>query len=102
MAAGLPGGFSAPVGELGHQLSSGQRQRVGLARALARTSAGLVLLDEPTARLDSRTEAAVLSATRRLLPGRTAVLVAHRPAMAALASRVVELRDGRVRTEVAA
>ena len=102
VAAGLPGGFSAPVGELGHQLSSGQRQRVGLARALARTSAGLVLLDEPTARLDSRTEAAVLSATRRLLPGRTAVLVAHRPAMAALASRVVELRDGRVRTEVAA
>ncbi|WIY03413.1 thiol reductant ABC exporter subunit CydD [Amycolatopsis mongoliensis] len=102
VAAGLPAGFETPVGELGEVLSAGQRQRVGLARALARTSAGLVLLDEPTARLDSRTEATVLSATRRLLPGRTAVLVAHRPAMVALADRVVELRDGRIRTEVAA
>jgi ATP-binding cassette subfamily C protein CydD len=102
VAAGLPAGFETPVGELGEVLSAGQRQRVGLARALARTSAGLVLLDEPTARLDSRTEATVLSATRRLLPGRTAVLVAHRPAMVALADRVIELRDGRVCAEVAA
>ncbi|MEV4055878.1 thiol reductant ABC exporter subunit CydD [Amycolatopsis sp. NPDC049688] len=102
VAAGLPGGFSTPVGELGEALSAGQRQRVGLARALARTSAGLVLLDEPTARLDSRTEDVVLSAARRLLPGRTAVLVAHRPAMVALAERVVELRAGRVLTAVTA
>ncbi len=102
VAAGLPDGFATPVGELGEVLSAGQRQRVGLARALARTSAGLVLLDEPTARLDSRTESAVLSATRRLLPGRTAVLVAHRPAMVSLAERVVELRGGRVFTGVAA
>ncbi|MEV6832460.1 thiol reductant ABC exporter subunit CydD [Amycolatopsis sp. NPDC051102] len=102
VAAGLPDGYRTPVGELGEVLSAGQRQRVGLARALARTSAGLVLLDEPTARLDSRTESAVLSATRRLLPGRTAVLVAHRPAMVSLAERVVELRGGRVCTGVAA
>ncbi|RSD22241.1 thiol reductant ABC exporter subunit CydD [Amycolatopsis eburnea] len=102
VAAGLPAGYSTPVGELGEGLSAGQRQRVGLARALARTSAGLVLLDEPTTRLDSRTEETVLSATRRLLPDRTAVLVAHRPAMVTLADRVVELRDGRIRAEVAA
>ncbi|MFI5590606.1 thiol reductant ABC exporter subunit CydD [Amycolatopsis sp. NPDC051758] len=102
VAAGLPSGFDTSVGELGEGLSAGQRQRVGLARALARTSAGLVLLDEPTARLDSRTEATVLSATRRLLPKRTAVLVAHRPAMVSLAERVVELRGGRVCAEVAA
>jgi ATP-binding cassette subfamily C protein CydD len=102
VAAGLPHGYGTSVGELGEELSAGQRQRVGLARALARTSAGLVLLDEPTARLDSRTEAAVLSATRRLLPDRTAVLVAHRPAMVSLAERVVELRDGRIRTGVPA
>lgn len=102
VAAGLPRGFDTPVGELGSALSAGQRQRVGLARALARTAAGLVLLDEPTARLDSRTEDAVLSATRRLLPGRTALLVAHRPAMVALADRVIELRGGRVCTEVSA
>jgi ATP-binding cassette subfamily C protein CydD len=102
VAAGLPRGLSTQVGELGEVLSAGQRQRVGLARALARTSAGLLLLDEPTARLDARTEATVLSATRKLLPDRTAVLVAHRPAMIALADRVVELRDGRVTAEVAA
>ncbi|WP_233223791.1 thiol reductant ABC exporter subunit CydD [Amycolatopsis sp. CA-128772] len=102
VAASLPAGFSTPVGELGEVLSAGQRQRVGLARALARRSAGLVLLDEPTARLDARTEDAVLSATRKLLPGRTALLVAHRPAMVSLADRVVELRDGRIRTEVTA
>lgn len=102
VAAGLPAGFSTPIGEMGEVLSAGQRQRVGLARALARTSAGLVLLDEPTARLDARTESTVLSATRRLLPDRTAVLVAHRPAMAGLADRVVELRGGRVCAEVAA
>jgi len=91
VATSLPDGYATPVGELGAGLSAGQRQRVGLARALARTDTGLLLLDEPTARLDSRTEAAVLSATRRLLDGRTAVLVAHRPAMLDLATRVVDL-----------
>ena len=102
VAASLPDRYATQIGELGEGLSAGQRQRVGLARALARTDTGLLLLDEPTARLDSRTEAAVLSATRRLLTGRTAVLVAHRPAMAALAGRVVELHAGRTRAEVAA
>ncbi|MEU3625079.1 thiol reductant ABC exporter subunit CydD [Amycolatopsis coloradensis] len=94
---GLPGGYRTRIGELGAPLSAGQRQRLGLARALARTEAGLVLLDEPTARLDTETEAAVLGATRELLTGRTAVLVAHRPAMAGLAVRVIEVRDGAVR-----
>ena len=102
VAASLPERYATQIGELGEGLSAGQRQRVGLARALARTDTGLLLLDEPTARLDSHTEAAVLGATRRLLTGRTAVLVAHRPAMADLATRIVELRSGRTRTEVAA
>ncbi|MET9267769.1 thiol reductant ABC exporter subunit CydD [Amycolatopsis sp. NPDC004079] len=90
----LPDGYATQIGELGAGLSAGQRQRVGLARALSRTEAGLVLLDEPTARLDARTEATVLAGARELLPGRTAVLVAHRPALAALASRTVELNHG--------
>ncbi|UUV35198.1 thiol reductant ABC exporter subunit CydD [Amycolatopsis roodepoortensis] len=94
---GLPDGYRTRIGELGAPLSAGQRQRLGLARALARTEAGLALLDEPTARLDAGTEAAVLGATRELLTGRTAVLVAHRPAMAALATRVLEVHDGAVR-----
>ena len=49
------------------------------------------LLDEPTASLDAETEADVLAAVRRLVDGRTALIVAHRPALAALADRVVEL-----------
>ena len=87
----LPEGFQTRLGEHGFGLSSGQRQRVGLARALLRTESPLVLLDEPTARLDSGTEAAILTTARRLLPGRTAVLVAHRPALLDLATRVLAL-----------
>jgi ATP-binding cassette subfamily C protein CydD len=75
----------------GRELSSGQRQRLALARALLRDSAPLVLLDEPTARLDTRTEQDVLSASRRLLKGKTALVVAHRPALLAETDRLVRL-----------
>ncbi|MFD5829046.1 ABC transporter ATP-binding protein/permease [Lentzea sp. NPDC060358] len=70
-------------------LSSGERQRVALAGALDRRQAGLFLLDEPTAHLDAETEAAVLRATREFTRGRTAVIVAHRPALLAEVDRVV-------------
>jgi ATP-binding cassette subfamily C protein CydD len=75
-----------------HALSSGERQRVAVARALVRPSARLLLLDEPTARLDSGTEATVLRVARELSRGRTTVLVAHRPALLAEVDRVVEVR----------
>ena len=68
----------------------GERQRVALARAFLR-DAPLLLLDEPTANLDGETEAAVIEAVRELTRGRTAVLVAHRPALLDLADRVLEL-----------
>jgi ATP-binding cassette subfamily C protein CydD len=99
VVADLPEGLDTRLGERGHGLSSGQRQRVALARAFLR-AAPLVLLDEPTARLDGASEAAVLSATRRLLAGRTAVLVAHRPALLAGADRILRVDDGRL-TELA-
>jgi ATP-binding cassette subfamily C protein CydD len=95
VVAALPDGSDTRLGERGHGLSSGQRQRVALARAFLR-DAPLVLLDEPTARLDGASEAAVLDATRRLLAGRTALLVAHRPALLADADRVVRIVDGRL------
>ena len=91
----LPEGLDTRLGERGHGLSSGQRQRVALARAFLR-DAPIVLLDEPTARLDGASEAAVLAATRQLVTGRTAVLVAHRPALLAEADRVLRIEDGRV------
>nr|WP_204341882.1 thiol reductant ABC exporter subunit CydD [Micromonospora terminaliae] len=95
VVAALPDGLGTTLGERGYGLSSGQRQRVALARAFLR-DAPLVLLDEPTARLDSASEAVVLAATRRLVAGRTALLVAHRPALLEDADRILRVEDGRV------
>ncbi|MEU3453840.1 thiol reductant ABC exporter subunit CydD [Micromonospora sp. NPDC006766] len=95
VVAALPDGLATTLGERGHGLSSGQRQRVALARAFLR-DAPLVLLDEPTARLDTASEAVVLAATRRLVAGRTALLVAHRPALLQDADRILRVEDGRV------
>jgi ATP-binding cassette subfamily C protein CydD len=95
VVAALPDGLATTLGERGHGLSSGQRQRVALARAFLR-DAPIVLLDEPTARLDSASEAVVLAATRRLVAGRTALLVAHRPALLEDADRILRVEDGRV------
>jgi ATP-binding cassette subfamily C protein CydD len=95
VVAALPDGLDTVLGERGHGLSSGQRQRVALARAFLR-DAPLLLLDEPTARLDGASEALVLAATRRLAQGRTALLVAHRPALLADVDRVLRVDEGRV------
>jgi ATP-binding cassette subfamily C protein CydD len=92
----LPHGYGTPIGERGRGLSDGQRQRLALARAFLRADAPLLLLDEPTARLDTASETAVLDASRRLLDGRTALVVAHRPALLTSVDRVLVVRDGRV------
>ena len=86
----LPEGLDTVLGEGGAGLSAGERQRVSLARAFLR-DAPLLLLDEPTASLDGATEQSVIEAIRRLSAGRTVVLVAHRPALIALADRVLPL-----------
>jgi thiol reductant ABC exporter CydD subunit len=88
-----PQGLDTVLGERGAGLSAGERQRLALARAFLR-DAPLLLLDEPTAGLDGATEDEVLTAVAGLIRGRTAILVAHRPALGELADRVLDL--GRV------
>ncbi|MER7620385.1 thiol reductant ABC exporter subunit CydD [Streptomyces sp. NPDC126503] len=88
--AGLPQGLATELGEDGAGLSAGQRQRLSLARAFL-ADRPLLLLDEPTASLDGETEAGVVEAVRRLAAGRTVLLVVHRPALLAVADRVVRL-----------
>ncbi|MFE9395596.1 thiol reductant ABC exporter subunit CydD [Streptomyces flavidovirens] len=88
--AALPHGVETRLGEDGAGLSAGQRQRLALARAFL-ADRPLLLLDEPTANLDGETEAGIVDAVRRLAAGRSVVLVVHRPALLAVADRVVEL-----------
>jgi thiol reductant ABC exporter CydD subunit len=90
VVAARPEGMRASIGERGGQLSAGERQRVALARLFLQ-DAPLLLLDEPTANLDGETEDQVLAAVRRLVRGRTVILVAHRPALVGLADRVIDL-----------
>ncbi|MFF3243196.1 thiol reductant ABC exporter subunit CydD [Streptomyces sp. NPDC002870] len=87
----LPRGVDTLLGEDGAGISAGQRQRLALARAFL-ADRPLLLLDEPTAALDGETEAGIVDAVRRLAEGRTVLLVVHRPALLAVADRVVELR----------
>jgi thiol reductant ABC exporter CydD subunit len=86
----LPLGLATRLGEGGTGLSAGERQRVALARVLLRGSP-LLLLDEPTANLDAETEAELLATLPRLIAGRTTLIAAHRPALIALADRMVVL-----------
>ncbi|MEU6862446.1 thiol reductant ABC exporter subunit CydD [Streptomyces sp. NPDC046876] len=89
----LPLGVETVLGEGGAGLSAGQRQRIALARAFL-ADRPVLLLDEPTAALDGETEAAVVEAVRRLAVGRTVLLVVHRPALLAVADRVVAITAG--------
>ena len=91
----LPEGLDTILGDRGAGLSAGERQRLGLARAFLR-DAPLLLLDEPTAGLDGHTEREIVQAIRRLAHGRTVVLVAHRPALVAMADRVLALAPAEV------
>lgn len=99
--AALPDGMLTALGEDGAGLSAGQRQRIALARAFL-ADRPLLLLDEPTASLDGESEAGIVDAVRRLAAGRTVLLVVHRPALLAVADRVVALEPRTdARTEAA-
>jgi ATP-binding cassette subfamily B protein len=93
LIARLPQGLETPVGERGLQLSAGERHRIALARALLRKPPVLIL-DEPTAALDSGTEARVVQGLRAALPESTLIVITHKPALAEAADMVVTLKDG--------
>ncbi|MFB8396203.1 thiol reductant ABC exporter subunit CydD [Streptomyces yangpuensis] len=94
----LPRGAETLLGEGGVGLSAGQRQRLALARAFL-ADRPVLLLDEPTAALDGETEAGIVDAVRRLSAGRTVLLVVHRPALLAVADRVIRMTAGPVPAE---
>jgi ABC-type multidrug transport system fused ATPase/permease subunit len=89
----MPLGYDAVVGERGDTLSGGQRQRIAIARAVIRNSPILVL-DEPTAALDTESESLVIEALRRLMKGRTVIMIAHRLSTLVDADKIIVLKDG--------
>jgi ATP-binding cassette subfamily C protein CydD len=91
----LPHGYDTALGEQALCLSSGQRQRIALARAFLR-DAPLLLLDEPTAHLDPIVASQILGVIQRLMAGRTVLLVTHRHTWQGGASRVLALDHGRL------
>ena len=94
----MPLGYDTMVGERGNTLSGGQRQRIAIARAVIRNSPILVL-DEPTAALDTESEHLVIEALRRLMKGRTVIMIAHRLSTLIDADKIIVLKDGVVAEE---
>jgi len=91
--ARLPKGYDTLVGERGLTLSGGERQRIGIARTVVRCSP-ILILDEPTAALDSESEKLVIEALERMMKGRTVITIAHRLSTIRDADKILVLRDG--------
>jgi ABC-type multidrug transport system fused ATPase/permease subunit len=91
----LPEGLDTPVGERGVRLSEGQKQRLGIARALLR-DAPVLILDEPTSALDARSEQLLQSALANIMRGRTTFVIAHRLATILRADRILVVDRGRI------
>ena len=93
--ARLPQGYETQVGERGMRLSGGERQRISLARAFLK-DASILILDEPTSSVDTKTEAAIMEAMERLMHGRTTFMIAHRLSTLETCNMRLEIEDGRL------
>ena len=91
--ARMPKGYDTMVGERGLTLSGGQRQRIGIARVMVRNSP-ILLLDEPTAALDSESEKLVIDALEKLMKGRTVITIAHRLSTIRDANQIIVIAGG--------
>jgi subfamily B ATP-binding cassette protein MsbA len=91
----MPHGYDTLVGERGITLSGGQRQRIGIARAIIRDSP-ILILDEPTAALDTESERLVMEALEKLMEGRTVITITHRLSTIADYDKIFVIRDGRI------
>ncbi len=93
--AGLPDGYDTVVGERGVRLSGGERQRIAIARAILK-DAPILVLDEALSSVDAQSEAVINEALRKLMEGRTTLIIAHRLSSVIHADRIVVLERGRV------
>ena len=91
----LPNGFDTMVGERGHRLSGGEKQRLAIARLLLKSPA-VVILDEATAHLDSENEQLVHAALQTALKGRTSIVIAHRLSTVRDADQILVLEKGSI------
>ena len=91
----LPDGYKTQVGALGDNLSAGEKQRIGLARAFLRGSE-LILLDEPTSNVDSINEGIILRALKEQKNKKSIILVSHRESTMAIADRIYKVKEGRM------
>lgn len=91
----FPQGFQTRVGERGITLSGGQKQRVSIARALVREPK-ILMLDDALSAVDTKTENNILNSLKRIMEGRTTIIISHRVSSAKLANKIVVLVDGRI------
>ncbi len=91
----FPGGFGTKLGERGITLSGGQKQRVSIARAICRDPK-ILILDDALSAVDTKTENAILNSLKKIMEGRTTVIISHRVSSAKLADKIIVLDDGQV------
>ncbi|HYY07581.1 MAG TPA: ABC transporter ATP-binding protein, partial [Actinomycetota bacterium] len=91
----LPDGYETFLGERGAKISGGERQRIAVARAFLR-DAPILILDEPTSSIDSRTESVILEALDRLMEGRTTIMIAHRLSTLRGVEEIIVLDHGQI------
>ncbi len=91
----FPQGFETRLGERGITLSGGQKQRVSIARAIVRNPK-IVILDDALSAVDTKTENAILNSLKKIMEGRTSIIISHRVSSAKLADKILVLDEGRI------